>query len=593
MNTILCLFLSGILLFNANSSWSQADSGLMNVHGSVKAKILDTTYPVYLAKILFISNGDTITTYSYNSNYSIRLPRLLPSGVAQGSASKPELFTLSQNYPNPFNPTTVITYQLSEEKEINLTVYSITGQAVKLLDSGYKSSGSHTVVWNGCDNQGRKSGAGIYFYQLRAGDKCETRKMLLLDSGGIPNSGSALSKPSAKSEKTVETGVAYKIVIVRDGYETYSEDGFNLPESGDQIQKNFVLERKPVPGEYFPFVEGNHWECLSAKGVRENTFADVPDSLITVTETAVIGTRTLEGNKYSVFDKWPIFIPEIFHNENVTPLVRVSEQGELILRYRDTEILLFSLPPLEISRSVDLGVLFHNSQEDSAWFKDTRMDILMNQYEYDMPCTTPAGTYHDCRTVHISTHGRITTNYYFYFSRTAGLVCCLKDDGQEYIFLKRGTIDMINYGVIPGVCEADTVTDTDLLEILRLALDPALRDYTEGSGYPYTSGEPIVSSADARILSLIPLIPSIVYAPLEKSRVDEIVKSGVLFSFLSLYAHGPNQTGIVFENGEVIVPVGTEFAGQGTVGYSIGTFHEFTRKQGMWAGKHNGWWIAE
>ena len=87
----------------------------------------------------------------------------------------PEKFELKQNYPNPFNPLTQIQYNLTKSMNISLVLYNTLGVEVMKLDSGYRSSGSHIVNMDASDLP-----TGIYFYQLRAGDFIQTRKMSLI-----------------------------------------------------------------------------------------------------------------------------------------------------------------------------------------------------------------------------------------------------------------------------------------------------------------------------------------------------------------------------------------------------------------------------
>jgi predicted outer membrane repeat protein len=92
----------------------------------------------------------------------------------------PEVF-LQQNYPNPFNPQTTISFQLSENGEANLSIYNIKGQLVKELVNKVLSSGEHSAIWNGKDENEKKVSSGIYFYKLNVNGKTEAvRKCLLL-----------------------------------------------------------------------------------------------------------------------------------------------------------------------------------------------------------------------------------------------------------------------------------------------------------------------------------------------------------------------------------------------------------------------------
>ncbi len=89
-------------------------------------------------------------------------------------------FTLYPNYPNPFNPETVIRYSLREETDIELAIYNIRGQKIRLLDRGKREAGEHSIVWNGRDDSDREAASGIYFFRLHTDSGDELRKMLLI-----------------------------------------------------------------------------------------------------------------------------------------------------------------------------------------------------------------------------------------------------------------------------------------------------------------------------------------------------------------------------------------------------------------------------
>lgn len=92
----------------------------------------------------------------------------------------PRRFVVSQNYPNPFNPRTTIKYALSYRQNIRIDIYNSVGQRVNTLTDEGKPAGVYRVEWDGTDFLGRRLATGVYFYQMTAGDKTETRKMVLL-----------------------------------------------------------------------------------------------------------------------------------------------------------------------------------------------------------------------------------------------------------------------------------------------------------------------------------------------------------------------------------------------------------------------------
>ncbi|MCH7755866.1 T9SS type A sorting domain-containing protein [candidate division KSB1 bacterium] len=87
---------------------------------------------------------------------------------------------LLQNIPNPFNPETKIRYQLPNSGEVVLKIFDILGREVKSLVNEKLEAGFHEVTWNGRNNSGRKVSSGVYYYQIRASEFKETKKMILM-----------------------------------------------------------------------------------------------------------------------------------------------------------------------------------------------------------------------------------------------------------------------------------------------------------------------------------------------------------------------------------------------------------------------------
>ncbi|OGG48994.1 MAG: hypothetical protein A3F84_14250 [Candidatus Handelsmanbacteria bacterium RIFCSPLOWO2_12_FULL_64_10] len=90
------------------------------------------------------------------------------------------VYALSQNFPNPFNPATQIGFSLAEEGRIRLVVYNLLGQVVRDLVDDYRTSGSHTVTWDGKDAAGRIVASGIYLYRIEANRFSAVRRMVVV-----------------------------------------------------------------------------------------------------------------------------------------------------------------------------------------------------------------------------------------------------------------------------------------------------------------------------------------------------------------------------------------------------------------------------
>lgn len=91
----------------------------------------------------------------------------------------PASFLLNQNYPNPFNPRTVIEYELPEEGNVQLEIFSVIGEKVDEIVNQKQSLGFYKIEWNA---KGLPS--GIYFYKLNfigSTQNCSiTKKMIYL-----------------------------------------------------------------------------------------------------------------------------------------------------------------------------------------------------------------------------------------------------------------------------------------------------------------------------------------------------------------------------------------------------------------------------
>lgn len=86
-----------------------------------------------------------------------------------------EGYYLFQNYPNPFNPVTTIQFSIPVSDIVQIKVYDILGEEIKILLNEYKPAGSYEIDFNA---NGLVS--GVYFYRIISGSYAETKKMVLL-----------------------------------------------------------------------------------------------------------------------------------------------------------------------------------------------------------------------------------------------------------------------------------------------------------------------------------------------------------------------------------------------------------------------------
>ena len=101
-------------------------------------------------------------------------------GIDNRSETFPQGFVLEQNFPNPFNPSTTLRYELPEDGLVNVTIYDMMGRQVSTLVSSHQTAGYKSIQWNATNDFGKPVSAGVYLYQIQAGEFVQTKKMVLL-----------------------------------------------------------------------------------------------------------------------------------------------------------------------------------------------------------------------------------------------------------------------------------------------------------------------------------------------------------------------------------------------------------------------------
>ena len=87
---------------------------------------------------------------------------------------------LHQAIPNPLTDKATIRFGLIESGWVNLNVYNLRGERVRILIDDYRNAGLHKGIWDLKDEEGKEVSSGIYFYRLTAHGRSETRKLTLL-----------------------------------------------------------------------------------------------------------------------------------------------------------------------------------------------------------------------------------------------------------------------------------------------------------------------------------------------------------------------------------------------------------------------------
>ncbi len=87
---------------------------------------------------------------------------------------------IDQNYPNPIkisqHTSTNISFLLSDNGNINISIYNTKGQKIKTIVNEQMLAGDHPVQWDGTDYSGSHVPTGIYMYKFSINDNVKQIK---------------------------------------------------------------------------------------------------------------------------------------------------------------------------------------------------------------------------------------------------------------------------------------------------------------------------------------------------------------------------------------------------------------------------------
>jgi len=182
-------FIQGIGFINDSLGWiggnSTASSGYQTMDGGETWQ--PAGFGTSLNRFRFLND-----TLGYASGQRAYKYVAKTTGVAERAQTIPKSFSLEQNFPNPFwsaatspafgggNLSTTIQFSLPKASNVRITVFDVNGRQLDDILNQTRAAGTHTVIWDAADKEGRPLSAGVYFYKLTAADFTATRKLILL-----------------------------------------------------------------------------------------------------------------------------------------------------------------------------------------------------------------------------------------------------------------------------------------------------------------------------------------------------------------------------------------------------------------------------
>jgi hypothetical protein len=100
------------------------------------------------------------------------------SVMVRGKA--PRVFALHKLSPNPCSGRLAIRYDIPRASFVNLKVYNVIGQVVRMLVHGNQEPDYYKVIWDGKNDGGKMVAFGVYFVRLDTDRYTKTHKLLLV-----------------------------------------------------------------------------------------------------------------------------------------------------------------------------------------------------------------------------------------------------------------------------------------------------------------------------------------------------------------------------------------------------------------------------
>jgi len=124
-----------------------------------------------------------VGTYSYHcSMHPTTMLGTINVATAQGLTEiKSSTFSVNA-YPVPFSTNLSISFTMPETGAINISIYDVTGQLVKVIADQNYEKGSQVIIWDGKNESGVTVNNGLYFYMIEGKNLGKTSGKIIFSS---------------------------------------------------------------------------------------------------------------------------------------------------------------------------------------------------------------------------------------------------------------------------------------------------------------------------------------------------------------------------------------------------------------------------
>ncbi len=111
-------------------------------------------------------------------------PQAAGTEIITLNADVPANFKIYPAYPNPFNPSTNLKFDIPAGsqglQDVKVEIYNTIGQKIRTLFEGIAEPATHSLAWDGADDNGQTVPGGVYFAVLTTGHFRESVKLTLV-----------------------------------------------------------------------------------------------------------------------------------------------------------------------------------------------------------------------------------------------------------------------------------------------------------------------------------------------------------------------------------------------------------------------------
>jgi uncharacterized delta-60 repeat protein len=142
-----------------------------------------TTDPVfsYLTRVLILPYGRILAAghAGGSGGGDFLLARFIPfdpTGIGDPDAPPGRMSVRAS--PNPSARETMIHLRLPREQAVVVEIFDVAGRLIRRVFDGTLSPGAHRIPWDGRDNAGRETPAGLYFAGASVGSERQAAKLI-------------------------------------------------------------------------------------------------------------------------------------------------------------------------------------------------------------------------------------------------------------------------------------------------------------------------------------------------------------------------------------------------------------------------------